>query len=146
MSEPGELRINADLALPLSELVYTASRSAGPGGQHVNKVSTRITLEFDVASSPSLDESQRGRILRRLATRINRAGVLKVHCGRHRSQSANRVEATERFEMLVRKALERRKARRKTRPSRASREKRLALKRRRAEVKRGRSRRTSDED
>lgn len=143
---PGTLRIDDGLSLPRNELVYRASRSSGPGGQHVNKVSTRVTLEFDVAASPSLDEAQRRRLLGRLASRINRAGVMRVHCGRHRSQAANRAEVTERFAALLAEALRRRRPRRRTRPTAASRKRRLSQKRRRSEVKRGRSRSVADDD
>ena len=64
------------LEIPEGELEFVASRSGGPGGQNVNKVSSRVTLRFDVGHSGSLNEEQRTRIQRRLATRINKDGVL----------------------------------------------------------------------
>lgn len=66
------------IAIPEHELKFMASRSSGPGGQNVNKVNSRVTLQFNVAESPSLSEAQKQRILSRLATRVNEAGVLQV--------------------------------------------------------------------
>jgi ribosome-associated protein len=133
------VRINDRVAIPEDELVFTASRSGGPGGQHVNKVSSRVTLRFDLDASPSLTAEQKRRVRRRLATRVSRDGVLRVVCGRHRSQIANRREATERFAELVRQALRRARRRRKTTVPTASKRRRLEAKRRRATLKRSRS-------
>ena len=105
------LRIDDRLLIPHEELRLSASRGGGPGGQHVNKVSSRIILRFDVAGSPSLSASQKKLIRSRLSTRISRAGELRVVCGRQRSQAANRREAVERFAELLRTALKRRKRR-----------------------------------
>jgi ribosome-associated protein len=119
-----------------NELSFSYTRSSGPGGQHVNRVETRVTLRFDVAGSPSLTEEQRERVLRRLATRINKDGVLRVVSQRHRTQEANRRAAVERFHELLAEALRPRRVRRKTRVPRAARRRRLESKRRRGEVKR----------
>ena len=131
--------INDRVSIPEDELVFTASRSGGPGGQHVNKVSSRVTLRFDLDASPSLTESQKHRVRRRLATRVSRDGVLRVVCRRHRSQLANRREATERFAELLRGALQRLRRRRKTTVPAATKRRRLADKRHRGELKRRRS-------
>ncbi|MCP3981931.1 MAG: aminoacyl-tRNA hydrolase [bacterium] len=133
------IHINERLSIPLDEVEFTASRSSGPGGQHVNKVASRVTLQFDVGASPTLDDEQKSRIRRRLATRINREGILKLHVQLHRSQSANRRVAQERFAAILEEALRRRRPRKRTRPTKASRERRLNTKRRRSEVKRTRS-------
>jgi len=66
-----DLRITPTLVVPRAELMYRATRAGGPGGQHVNKSSTRIELTWDVAGSPSLDDEQRARVLDRLARRID---------------------------------------------------------------------------
>ena len=124
------------LAIPEAELTFTASRSGGPGGQHVNKVASRVTLRFDVAGSPSLDDEQKQRIAARLATRITKDGELLLHASRHRSQAANRLDLVQRFAELLRAALTPRRKRRKTAPTRAARERRLEGKRRRSEQKR----------
>jgi ribosome-associated protein len=108
------LRVSDDLALPLAEIRYRASRSGGPGGQHVNTSSTRIELEFDVVGSPSLTDAQRARIRERLANRIDGAGVLHLSSSSSRSQHQNREDATARLARLLADALRERKRRRKT--------------------------------
>ena len=140
------IEINRNLSIPQEELVFRVSRSGGPGGQHVNKVSTRVTLRFDVPGSPSLTERQRRRIQRRLASRIGRDGVLRVVCGRQRSQAANRREATERFAELIRQALLPEKRRVATRVPQAEKRRRVEEKRRRGRVKRERTRPGGEEE
>lgn len=140
------LEITPDVAIPEDELTFQASRSSGPGGQHVNKVSSRVTLYFDVASSPSLSEAQKQRLLTRLATRINRNGILRVVSQQHRSQIANRDAAKARFVALLQEALTSETPRKPTRPSRQVKQRRLEEKRRRRSVKRQRSERIKWED
>ena len=131
-----EIIVNAQLAIPEQEISFETSTSSGPGGQNVNRVETRVTLLFDVEASESLDPAQKERIRERLATRINKAGVLRVVSQKHRSQSANRQETEERFARLVAEALEEKEPRKRTRPPRAAKRRRLQKKRRRSEVKR----------
>ncbi|MGI9189215.1 MAG: alternative ribosome rescue aminoacyl-tRNA hydrolase ArfB [Longimicrobiaceae bacterium] len=130
--------MDASLTIPRRELRLRASRSGGPGGQHVNTSSTRVELEWDVAASPTLSEKQRARILARLRNRISDAGVLRLTEEGSRSQHRNRETVVERFAELVRDALRQRKKRRPTRPTAGSRERRLRAKRRRATVKKDR--------
>jgi ribosome-associated protein len=125
MSQRTGLIITSDLAIPESELTYRASRSGGPGGQHVNTSSTRVELWWDVATSPSLTEEQRQRLLRKLAPRLDSAGQLRLVSSASRSQLQNRNEVTERFQELVALALVVPKPRKKTKPSRASHQRRL---------------------
>jgi ribosome-associated protein len=132
------LRISSEVTIPRSELRFRFSRSSGPGGQHVQKSSTRVELLFDVASSPSLTDGQRARVVERLSGYVDSAGVLHLVAQSERSQWRNREEAVERFQALMRKALRPRKRRRSTRPTLASKEKRLRKKRQRAETKRRR--------
>ncbi|HEX2093178.1 MAG TPA: alternative ribosome rescue aminoacyl-tRNA hydrolase ArfB [Longimicrobiaceae bacterium] len=136
MMETDLLAINDELWVPSAELELRASRSGGPGGQHVNTSSTRVELTWNVAASPSLTEAQRARILEKLANRIDSGGVLRLTASEHRSQHQNREAVVERLAILVREALHVPKPRRKTRPTRASRELRLQGKKRRSEVKR----------
>ncbi len=139
--------ITDDISIPDSELSFTASRSSGPGGQNVNKVSTRITLRFDLEASPSFSAEQKERIRERLATRISKQGILSVSAQRERSQSANRAATVERFVELVQQALEIEAERRPTRKSRGVDRRRLEDKRKRSRIKRQRSRRyRPDED
>jgi ribosome-associated protein len=138
--------INATLSIPEDEPTLTAERSSGPGGQHVNKVSTRIVLEFDVVGSPTLDRRQKDRIRQCLAGRITRDGRLRLSCQRHRSQTANRREAITRFAALVRAALRPRPRRRSTKVPRAERRRRLDDKRHRSRLKQHRTGRTGRDD
>ncbi len=138
-------KIHDRLEIPDDELTYVTGPSSGPGGQNVNKVETRVTLLFDIAASRSLSEAQKERLRRRLATRINKQGVLRVASQRHRTQAANRRAATERFIELVRAALRRRRRRRLTRPTAGSRARWLEHKRRRGRLKAQRRRPTADE-
>ena len=134
------LKVDATLSIPLDEVVFSASRSSGPGGQNVNKVSTRMTLSFDVGNSPSLSEEQRGTIQRRLANRIDKNGVLALHSQSFRTQQANRQDAIDRFVALLQDALKKRKPRKPTRVSRAAKQRRVEAKRRHSEKKRQRTR------
>ncbi len=130
--------INERVSIPEAELSFGASRSAGPGGQHVNKVSSRITLRFDLDDSPSLDAGQKEKIRQHLSGRISRRGILSVSSQRHRSQAANKEAATERFASLLQEALRENKKRRPTRKPRSVDRKRLEAKRKTAEKKRSR--------
>ena len=130
------LRVTAGVAIPRAELVIRATRSGGPGGQHVNTSSTRIELLWNAATSQALSEAQRARVLSKLATRIDADGTLRVVASQSRSQRQNRVAAEERLTELVRRALIVPKKRIPTKPSRAAKEARLAEKKRRGEKKR----------
>ena len=85
------IRVNDDLWIPVSELEYRASRSGGPGGQHVNTSSTRVELSWNVDASPSLTEDQRFRIHQKLGNRISAEGLLSMASSSTRSQHRNRV-------------------------------------------------------
>jgi len=136
MSEDGVLEVNDTLWIPRAELAYRATRSGGPGGQHVNTSSTRVEVAWNVAQSPSLSDEQRALLREKLSNRINAEGVLLLTASDHRSQHQNKEAATGRLVELVRKALTVAKPRKKTRPPRASREARLNAKKRRSEIKR----------
>lgn len=136
----GELVITSACSLRRAELSFRTSRSGGPGGQHVNKVETRVELLFDVQRSPSLSGDQRKRILEKLPGRIDAGGVLHVVASASRSQWENKERAIEIFVALLRDALKIRRVRKKTRPSASSRERRLLQKKRRQEAKRLRKR------
>jgi ribosome-associated protein len=133
--------INEGLSIPFSDLQFRFTIGGGPGGQHVNKTATRVTLFFDVASSTALDDESRARLLDRLANRLDRNGVLQLSVQDFRSQWQNRQLAVARFQALLSEALIEESERRSTRPSRAAREERLAEKRKRAVIKRDRRRR-----
>jgi ribosome-associated protein len=135
------IEINSNLSIPEHELRFTTARSGGPGGQHVNKVSSRVTLWFNVAESPSLSAFQRERIMSRLASRINQAGELRVVAQQHRSQMANREAAVERFAALLRGALSQKKPRQQTAVPAAAKRRRVDEKKQRGQVKQQRAKR-----
>lgn len=139
------LRVRRGLVIPASELEESASRSGGPGGQHVNKTSTRVTLRWNVESSRVLSERQLRRLRARLTNRLTLGGDLVVHAGRARSRARNRERAREQLVELVCDALATRRPRVATRPSGASRKRRLEGKRRRSQLKRGRKPPTSED-
>jgi ribosome-associated protein len=117
------------------EIGFEFIRAAGPGGQNVNKVATAARLRFDVANSPSLGADVRARLIRIAGRRVDADGVLTLLARRHRTQEANRRDALERLDDMVRAASAAPKPRKPTRPSRAARERRLESKRRRARLK-----------
>ncbi len=138
MADDNALEITPDLRLPLAELEYRASRSGGPGGQHVNTSSTRIEVWWDVAGSPSLSPEQRAHLLERLRARLDSTGRLRLVSSGTRSQLRNREDVTERLRSVLAAALSVRKKRKPTKPSRAAKAARLEAKRRRAATKRRR--------
>ncbi|HEV7588051.1 MAG TPA: alternative ribosome rescue aminoacyl-tRNA hydrolase ArfB [Longimicrobium sp.] len=138
MSDDGVLAVNDSVRVPRAELTYRATRSGGPGGQHVNTSSTRVELAWNVDGSPSVSDEERARIREKLSNRISGEGLLLLSASEHRSQNRNKEAVTERFVALVRQALVVPAKRKKTRPSKAAREARLHAKKHRSEVKRRR--------
>ena len=132
------ITVNRDLSIAESEITLTHARSAGPGGQNVNKVATKVCLQFDVAHSPSLTDRHRTILLQALAPRINKDGILRMSSSRHRTQVANRRDVLKRFAVLIAEALKPRAVRHKTKPTRGAVERRLAEKTRRRRIKRER--------
>ncbi len=122
--------VTPDLSIPLSEVAFETSRSSGPGGQHVNKTESRVTLVFDLEASTTLDEDSKRRIAERYSSRISKRGELRVSAQSSRSQRVNRETAIERFADLVRQALAPVEKRVPTRPTAASRRRRVDAKRR----------------
>lgn len=139
------LEINDQCSIDEAELSFSATTSSGPGGQHVNRSQTRVTLRFDVDHSPSLSEEQRARIHQGLSTRISREGILRISSQRHRSQMRNRDQTIERFVELLGEALREDAPRHPTRTPPAAKRRRVDDKRRRGGVKRLR-RKPDDED
>jgi ribosome-associated protein len=114
-------------------------RASGPGGQNVNKVSSKVELTFDVNATAVLDAATKTRLVALAGTRLDTRGVLHIVCQDTRDQRKNLELARERLAELVRAALIRPKTRRPTRPSRGARERRLDDKRRESDKKRGRA-------
>jgi len=110
------------------ELIFTSSRSSGPGGQNVNKVNTRVELRFNLTGSALLEEGEKWKIHSALGNRINKEGFLILVSQSERSQLANKKKVTERFYKLLQKALLPLKKRKPTRPTLASKERRIESK------------------
>ena len=130
------LTIAEGLSIPDDELTFTASRSGGPGGQHVNKTSSKVTLRFDLAHSPSLPEDVRARLLAALAGRVEADGTVRVVSQASRSQFANRQTAERRLEALLAEALVPVAERVATKIPRAQKRRRVESKKHRGQIKR----------
>jgi ribosome-associated protein len=140
------IQITRELAIPLEEVELRASRASGPGGQGVNTTDSRVELRFDLANSASLPPEVKERAMRRLASRLDSAGRLRVVAQTQRSQLANRRDAIERFAALLADAVAVPRSRKATRPSAAATARRVEGKRRRSATKRLRRPPASPED
>jgi len=132
--------------IPEDTLVFKVSRSSGPGGQNVNKLSTRVTVLLDVDRCMSLSDAQRRRILARLANRADKNGVIRVVCQKHRTQKANRTGAVERLRQLLAEALKTRPVRIETGIPYSAKQRRLDQKRQRSLLKHQRARKNPPGD
>ncbi|MBA3558463.1 MAG: aminoacyl-tRNA hydrolase [Gemmatimonadaceae bacterium] len=132
------LRITDRVSIPRSELEVRATRSGGPGGQHVNTSSTRIELRWNLLNSVALDDGERARVAAKLAGRLDGDGFLRVVSSATRSQRRNRDAAEDRLADLLRRALATPRKRVSTKPGRAAKEARLDAKKRRGKRKKER--------
>jgi ribosome-associated protein len=146
VADDGDILVRRGVVIPAAELEETASRSSGPGGQHVNKSNTRVTLRWCLRESSALDPIARQRALQRLGARVTRAGELIVHAQTHRSRERNRVLARERLAELVRDALHTRAKRVPTRAGKGVRARGRETKRRHGATKRARRPVRRDDD
>ena len=133
------IEIRDNILISESQLVFKFSRSSGPGGQNVNKVNTRVTLLFDLANSANFSDAQKRRILKQLAGRASKEGVIRVISQRYRTQKANRRAAVERLQELLSSAMETKPIRKKTKVPRSAKRQRLEEKKRRSILKQQRS-------
>lgn len=126
MTNEPQRKIDAELLS--GELVFTTSRSGGPGGQNVNKVNSKVTLQFDIENSLLLTPEEKMLLKEKLSSRITRLGVLVVTSQESRSQMENKDVVLEKFNKLLSKAYEKKKPRKATRPTKGSKQQRLKKK------------------
>ena len=144
-----DIHIDTDrgaLFIPARDLSWTAARASGPGGQNVNRVSSKVDLRFDLSSNRSLRPELRARLSQRYAGRLDASGRLIVVSQTARTQAGNLALARERLCALVADAAKVARPRRATRPTRGSVRRRLDAKKRTGEKKNNRSRRWRADD
>lgn len=118
-----------------NEFVFSASRSGGPGGQNVNKVSSKVELRFSIRNTSSFTDEEKDIIYRKLKNKINSDGELVLNSQSERSQLMNKNAVTDKFYLIIAEALTLPKKRRPTRPSLSSKLKRLETKKNRSSIK-----------
>lgn len=133
-----DLVIKNGVVIPHHELEITASRSGGPGGQHVNKSDTRITIRWNVKTTTALTEEQKARVIKNLEHKLTADGDLIVHNSESRSQQQNKEKALEHLANIVRRALYVPKKRIATKVSKTTKEKRFQQKKHRSDIKKSR--------
>ena len=138
--------VTANLSIPETEIVETAMRASGPGGQHVNKVSTAIELRFFIWSSAVLPETVKQRLAKTRDRRITAQGEIIIQAQRFRSQEQNREDARARLAALIERALTPPKPRLATKPTRASQRRRLENKRAHGTLKQQRQNKPTQTD
>jgi len=139
------IHITDCIQIDSKEIGWVFTRSSGPGGQNVNKVSTAVQLRFSIYGSPSLPGPVKERLVRIAGRRVTGDGTLILESKRRRTQELNRKDALARFADLIRKAAQEPKIRRKTSLPVRSRQRRLENKRRRSTIKQGRQTPAIDE-
>ena len=129
-----DLRITPHVTLPATDLSWRAVRASGPGGQNVNKVSSKVELRFDLAGSRALDDETKARLVALAGTR-HAGGVIIIVSQAERDQPRNLEDARAKLAELIARALHRPKKRKPTRPTRGSVERRISAKTHRGKIK-----------
>lgn len=134
-----DLVVNSRITIPSEYLTILYSRSSGPGGQHVNKLNTRVSVFLDIQNCPCFSERQKHALAVALKGRLDKQGVLQVSSQQFRSQAANRNAAFQRMAEMINRAVKPKRIRKKTNIPKRAVEKRLQDKRKHARVKQLRS-------
>jgi len=133
-----DLQITPNLIIPEAELRFSFARSSGPGGQNVNKVSSKAILHFDVLNSPSLRPDLRERFKTAYSSRITTTGEVVIHSEEFRDQPKNIQSCYDKLRQMILTVLHPPKKRRATKPTRGSKVRRLNEKKSRSQIKQGR--------
>ena len=134
------LRINEQIKIDINDISETFVKASGPGGQHVNKVATKVQLRFDVEKSTKLSDKVKARLRKIAGCKCSQDGVITIQFGKYRSQIMNRNSAKEQLVKMILQALVKPNDRLKTRPSKAVKDRRTDQKVKRSKVKALRSR------
>jgi ribosome-associated protein len=134
------IEITPEIQIDENEIQFHFVRASGPGGQHVNKVSTAVQLRWDARRLRLISNAAYTRLKKKAGRRLSSDGILILQASRFRSQERNRQDAMDRFVQLIRKVAEKPKLRKKTKPTRASKERVLAEKKHRSRIKETRRR------
>lgn len=137
--------MNNELIIPENEIEITASRAGGPGGQHVNKTNSRITLRWNARSTTALTELEKERVLQKLQSQLTTDGDLIIHHSSSRSQLQNKEQAIAQLHTIIQKALIVPKKRKPTKISKSAKTSRLETKARHGVIKKMRSKKFSDD-
>jgi len=140
-----DLQVKNGIVIPGQELEIATSRAGGPGGQHVNKSNTRVSIRWNIRDTSALSDHQKERVFQKLHSQLTSEGEIIVHCGASRSQQQNKKAALELLIKKIRKALHVSKKRMKTAVPRGVKEKRLKEKKQRGAIKKMRGRKGFDD-
>jgi ribosome-associated protein len=133
-----DITVTPHLTIPASELAIAFARSGGPGGQNVNKVSSKVELRWNLRDTSAASATDHAQLLEKLGGKLTTEGELIVTSTKTRDQIKNRDDAFDKLTLIVRAALHRDKPRKATKPSKASKRRRVEGKRHRSEIKKGR--------
>lgn len=132
------IHIIPSVKIPERELIFSSTKSSGPGGQHVNTTNSKVILRWYVEASASLSLSQKDYFVMRMSHSVKKDGAVQIQCDKFRSQERNRQECISLFIELLQKGLFKPKPRKKTRVSKTQKKKRLEAKKRRGQTKKDR--------